>query len=59
MKKYVVELTEEVELFYSQIAKAAGLPIEQVLSDILFRTAGELSLNALEERSNFNPMGKM
>lgn len=34
--------------FYSQIAKAAGYPLEQVISDALFKLAGELSLEALE-----------
>ena len=35
--------------FYSRLAKAAGLPLEQVLSDALFKLAGELSLEALRE----------
>ena len=41
-------LTPEVALFYTQIARSAGLPVEQVLSDALFKLAGELSLEALQ-----------
>ena len=40
-------LEPSVVLFYTRVAAAAGLPLEQVLSDALFRLAGELSLEAL------------
>ena len=33
--------------FYMRIAQSAGKPVEQVLSDALFKLAGELSLQAL------------
>ena len=36
-------------LFYTHIANHAGLPLEQVLTDALFKLAGELSLEALEK----------
>ena len=35
-------------LFYTRIANHAGLPLEQVLADALFKLAGELSLEALQ-----------
>jgi len=35
--------------FYSNVAAAAGKTLEQVLSDALFKLAGELSLQALKE----------
>lgn len=38
--------------FYNRIAEITGLSLEQVLSDALFKLAGELSLEALKERSN-------
>ena len=38
--------------FYSNIANLAGLPLEQVLSDALFKLAGELSLEALKGENN-------
>ena len=40
-----------VALFYSQVAENAGLPLEKVLSDALFKLAGELSLEALQTNS--------
>ena len=44
-------LDPSVALFYSKIAQKAGLPLEQVLSDALFKLAGELSLEALHNES--------
>ena len=35
--------------FYSRLAEAVALPLEQVLSDALFKLAGELSLEALRK----------
>lgn len=35
--------------FYSRIAAQLGLSVEQVLSDALFKLAGELSLEALKK----------
>ena len=37
--------------FYERVAENAGLPMEQVLRDALFKLAGELSLEALARRS--------
>ena len=42
-------------LFYTRIAAGAGKPLEQVLSDALFKLAGELSLEALRGASNAPP----
>ena len=33
--------------FYTNIAQAANLPLEQVLRDALFKLAGELALESL------------
>ena len=41
-------LEPAVVRFYAQIATVAGLPLEQVLADALFKLAGELSLEALQ-----------
>ena len=35
--------------FYRKLAQWAGIPLEQVLSDALFKLAGELSLQALKK----------
>ena len=42
-----VPLDPSLVLFYGKIAETAGLSLEQVLSDALFKLAGELSLEAL------------
>ena len=42
-----IALEPSVLHFYSRLAEAVGLPLEQVLGDALFKLAGELSLEAL------------
>ena len=48
----MVEITLQIEpgvaLFYTRIAKEAGISLETVLQDALFKLAGELSLEALK-----------
>ena len=51
MTETTVTLEPAVALFYGRLAEAAGKTLEQVLSDALFKLAGELSLNALKERT--------
>lgn len=50
MAEYCIELESAVSAFYENIAAMVQLPTEQVLSDALFRLAGELSLEALHKR---------
>ena len=47
MTQITVSLEPAVAAFYSRIAQAQGLTLEQVLSDALFKLAGELALEAL------------
>ena len=47
MTQVTLVLEPTVALFYTRIAQSAGIPLEQVLSDALFKLAGELSLEAL------------
>ena len=47
MDTVVLPLDEATLRFYRRVAEAAGLPLESVLSDALFKLAGELSLEAL------------
>lgn len=42
-----LQLDPEVFQFYARISGLSGVPVEQVLSDALFKLAGELSLEAL------------
>lgn len=48
MTQVTLLLEPSVAHFYSRIAQSAGISLEQVLSDALFKLAGELSLEALE-----------
>ena len=48
MTQVTLVLEPSVALFYTHIAKNTGLSLEQVLSDALFKLAGELSLEALQ-----------
>ena len=44
-------LAPSVVDFYRHVADAVGYPLDQVLSDALFKLAGELSLEALQHVS--------
>ena len=48
MIKITVPLEPALVLFYGRVAEAAGKSLEQVLSDALFKLAGELSLESLK-----------
>ena len=50
MTQVTLLLEPAVALFYTRVALAAGVSLEQVLTDALFKLAGELSLEALQER---------
>ena len=47
MTEITLLLEPAVALFYTRIADAAGVSMEKVLSDALFKLAGELSLQSL------------
>ena len=49
MTQVTILLEPAVALFYTQVARSAGVSLEQVLSDALFKLAGELSLEAIKE----------
>ena len=49
MKQVTLFLEPTVALFYTKIAELAGLSLEQVLCDTLFKLAGELALEAMDE----------
>ena len=50
MTQVTLLLQPAVVSFYTHIAENAGLPLEQVLSDALFKLAGELSLEAIQKK---------
>ena len=47
MTPVTIALEPVVLSFYKQLAEAVQIPLEQVLSDALFKLAGELSLEAM------------
>ncbi|MDD5954343.1 MAG: hypothetical protein PUD38_03980 [Firmicutes bacterium] len=49
MTEIKLYLEPAVVLFYTRIASAVGIPLEQALADALFKLAGELSLESLRE----------
>ena len=51
MTPVTILLEPTVVSFYSRLADAVHMPLEQVLSDALFKLAGELSLEALHSSS--------
>ena len=52
MTEITLKLDPAVVLFYSRIADVRDVSLEQILSDALFKLAGELSLQALH-RNNY------
>ena len=50
MKQVPLSLEPSVVLFYTRIALCSGKTLEQVLCDALFKLAGELSLEALQNK---------
>ena len=49
MTEVTLQLDPVAALFYKRIAERQELPLEQVLSDALFKLAGELSLQAIQK----------
>ena len=50
MNQVTLILEPSVALFYTKVAQNAGISLEQVLTDALFKLAGELSLEALHNK---------
>jgi len=50
VKQYQIQLSDETAVFYEKIARQAGRSAEQVLSDALFKLAGELALEAIRKK---------
>lgn len=51
MKKITLKVPDCLFAFYEKVGKqAGGISAEQVISDALFKLAGELSLNAIQKK---------
>ena len=53
--KVELEVDELVYEFYRKVGQQAGLPVERVMYDALFRLAGELSLDAIHKKEGRYP----
>ena len=51
MTEVTLQLEPGLALFYTKIAAMSGKELPQVLSDALFKLAGELSLQALKQNN--------
>ena len=49
MTEVTLQLDSAAVLLYRRIAQMQGISLEQVLSDALFKLAGELSLQAIQK----------
>lgn len=52
MSHVTITLDPAAERFYRRVAETRQLPLERVLSDALFKLAGELSLQALTRKAS-------
>ena len=50
MKKVTINLDDAVYQFYQKVGNSAQRPVEQVISDALFKLAGELSLEKKKKK---------
>ena len=52
MKTVTIKIDDIIYEFYKKIGETAGgIPVEQVMSDAMFKIAGELSLNAIYNKN--------
>jgi len=56
MTDVTLQLEPSVAQFYTRIAAVTGRTLPQVLSDALFKLAGELSLEALKNNNFEKPL---
>ena len=50
MKELTIQIPEYLYEFYRKIGQQVNVSTEQVISDTLFKLAGELSLNAIHKK---------
>ena len=50
MKEVTIEIPDYLYEFYQKIGQQANVSTEQVVSETLFKLAGELSLNAIHKK---------
>ena len=55
MKTVTIEVDDLIYEFYQKVARQAGVPVEKVMADALYKLAGELSLNAIQKKEERYP----
>ena len=58
MKTVKIEVEDLVYEFYQKVGRQAGVPVERVMSDALFRMAGELSMRLAKGEMRWGPEEK-
>ncbi len=59
MKKVTMTIDDYLYVFYTKVGEnAGGINAEQVMADVLFKLAGELSLNAITPKGVIQPASK-
>ena len=56
MEAITLILDPTTAAFYRELARRAGVSLEQALADALFKLAGELSLHALHRAGGTDPV---
>ena len=54
MESITLRMSPETAAFYREVARRAGVSVEQAAADALFKLAGELSLQALAKAAGRN-----
>lgn len=55
MKTVTVDVHDLVYLFYDKVAKQAGVPVEEIMSNALYRMAGELAMRLGKGEMTWGP----
>ena len=55
MKTVKIEVDDLVYEFYNKVAKKAGVPVEEIMSNALFRMAGELAMRLGKGEMRWGP----
>ena len=55
MKTVKIEVDDLIYEFYNKVARQAGVPIEEIMSNALFTLAGELSMRLAKGEMRWGP----
>ena len=55
MKTVTVHVHDLVYMFYNKVNKQAGVPVEEIMSNALYRMAGELAMRLGKGKMKWGP----